>query len=258
MAAITTSPHQMGTTMGSMKTERAILRWTGAFGLGAAVLLMITGPFYASMGAPPSLSNGDALTAYMTQNQVAAITTKLIDAFYVMGLIVFAAGLRHLIRRADESREWVAALTFGLALITSAIILFGDVLGAAAALDTYGTPDASVIRALTEASLPAFGAVCLISTAAFLFAAGGSILAAGGLPYWTGWTALATAAVNLVAAPTIYGGGDFLWASIAAGGTAGPYSYAVMVAGLALTFWQGAVGIAMIWRGRARSSATAA
>lgn len=255
MAAITT-PRRVGTPAQEAEGGRAVLRWTGAFGLGAAVLLMVTAPLYAAMGSAPSLSNGDAFAAYLARNQVPAITTKLIDAFYALSLIVFAAGLRHLIRRADDRAEWAASLTFGFALVTSSIILVGDVLGAAAAMDTYRAPDASAVRALTEASLAAFGAFTVIATAAFLLAASGSILATRALPLWMGWAGLAAAALNLAAAPTIYGGSDFMWATISGSGTAGPYAYATVIAGIAFTLWQASTGIGMIWRSRDASFAT--
>lgn len=245
MAAITT-PRRVGNGIQAVERDRAVLRWAGAAGLGAAALLMVTAPLYASMGAAPSLSDSDAFTAYLARNQFPAITTKLIDAFYALGLIVFAAGLRQMIRRADALSEWAASLTFGFALVTSSVILFGDVLGAAAAMDTYRAPDALAVRALTEGSLPAFGAFGGggLPTAAFLLAAGGFILATRALPRWMGWAGLTAAVLNLAAAPTIYGGSDFMWATIAGSGTAGPYAYATVVAGIALTVWQASVGSA--------------
>src|SRR5512132_2801927 len=111
--AATTTPRRGRTPVQATKADRGVLRWTGAAGLGAAMLPVATAPLYVSMGAPPSLSDGDALTAYLARNQVPAITTKLVDTFYVLAFIVFAAGLRHLIRRTDAGQEWVAALVFG-------------------------------------------------------------------------------------------------------------------------------------------------
>ena len=49
-------------------------------------------------------------------------------------------------------------------------------------------PDPVVVRALTEASLVAFGAIGFLTTALFLAAAGYAILASGVLPPWAGWT----------------------------------------------------------------------
>ena len=71
-----------------------VLRWTGAFGVAAGVLLLVASPLYVVMGTPPSLGDGALFSAYVTRNNTILITTKLVDMGYLVGFIVFVAGLR--------------------------------------------------------------------------------------------------------------------------------------------------------------------
>ena len=63
-----------------------------------------------------------------------------------------------------------------------------------------------IVKGLFEASYVFYGAIGLIIAALMLGAAGYAILATGALARWIGWLALAGAVVNLIAAPSIYGG----------------------------------------------------
>jgi hypothetical protein len=69
-------------------------------------------------------------------------------------------------------------------------------------------------------SLPAFGAIGVITTGLFLTSAGCAIRAAGVLRRWTGWSAHAVAIVTMLAVPSIYMGSDVLEAKVAEGSTA--------------------------------------
>jgi len=162
------------------------------------------------------------------------------------GFVVFLVGLRELIRSRGTEYEWTAALAFAAGLASAVVTLVGDVLGAAAALDTYSAPDPIAIRALTEATLPAFGAIGLIMTALFLIPASWGIRTTRALPRWTGWMGYAVALITLIAAPTIFGGNDFLNATIAGGNAAsGFYSYSTSIAGLVFIAWLLIVGVSM-------------
>jgi hypothetical protein len=121
------------------------------------------------------------------------------------------------------------------------------VLAGGGALDTFSKPDPVVVRALTEASLVAFGAIGFLTTALFLAAAGYAILASRVLPPWAGWAGWVLAAINLAAVPTIYRGNGFLETVIAGGDTAdGFYSYISSIAGLAHIAWLLGAGIAIL------------
>ncbi len=144
-----------------------VLRWTGAFGVAAGALLLVLAPLYVVPGTPPSLGDEALFSEYVIRSNTIHITTKLVDVVYLVCFIVFAAGLRHLIRRVRPDYEWLAALVFGSALVATANLLIFEALAGGAALDTFTRPDPTVIRALTGASLTsqAFG---FILTAPFL------------------------------------------------------------------------------------------
>jgi hypothetical protein len=163
-----------------------VLRWTGAFGVAAGVLLLVTAPLYMVPGTPPSLGDEALFSEYVIRSTTIHITTKLVDVVYYVGLIVFVAGLRHLIRRVRPDYEWLATLVFGSALVMTASILIFEALAGGAALDTFTKPNPTVVRALTEASLAsqAFGFILM---ALFLAAASYVILVTRALPRWTGW-----------------------------------------------------------------------
>lgn len=223
-----------------------VLRWTGAFGVAAGALLLVLSPLYVVPGTPPSLGDEVLFSEYVIRSNIIHITTKLVDVVYLVCLMVFAAGLRHLIRRVRPDYEWLAALVFGSALVATANTLIFEALAGGAALDTFTKPDPSVIRALTEAALAsqAFG---FLLTALFLAAASYAILATRALPRWTGWLGVGIAILNLAAVPTIFGGNDFMEAVIAGMTTsAGVYAYISVVQGVAYIGWLIIVGISMM------------
>jgi hypothetical protein len=103
----------------------------------------------------------------------------------------------------------VAALVFTGGLVWAILVLVGDTFEANAALDTIGgQAEPAAVRALSEGSVAAFGAIGLILAALFTASAGYAILSTRALPRWTGWVAVLAALLNLVAAPSIYGGTD--------------------------------------------------
>ncbi len=124
----------------------------------------------------------------------------------MVGLLVFLAGFRHLIRQARSDFEWVASLVFGVGLVVICLELVADGLEAGAALDTVVKADPSAVRGLMEASYPLYGAIGLIMAALMLAAAGYATLRTGVLHKWTGWFAYVAAVANLLIAPSILGG----------------------------------------------------
>ncbi len=184
--------------------DSKVLRWTGACGVAAGVLLLVVSPLYVVLGTPPSLGDETLFAEYVTRSHTILITTRLVDIVYLVGFIVFAAGMRHLIRRVRPDYEWLAALVFGSALVQTASVLMFDALAGGAALDTFIRPRPSVVRALTEASL-ASQAFEFILTALFLAAMSYAILATRALPRWTGWLGVGISMMHLKpkAAPTL-------------------------------------------------------
>jgi hypothetical protein len=162
----------------------------------------------------------------------------------MVGLLVFMAGLRHLVRRAREDYEWVAALFFGVGLVVIAVELVADGLQAGAALDTAVRSDPTAVRALNEGSFPMYGAIGLIISALMLALGGYAILGTGVLPRWTGWFAYAAALLNLAAAPSILGGTDITGFYTASG-------YAPFLGQAAMLIWFFVASVSMVIRRQA-------
>lgn len=150
-------------------------------------MLLAFSPLYVITGKPPPLTDTAAFTSYVTKNNSIGVTTKLVDTLYVAAFIVCIAGLRQLIRQARPGQERLPSLVFGAGLAAASVTLAGDVPAGGSALDTFSKPDPVVVRALTEASLVAFGAIGFLTTALFLAAAGYAILASRVLPPRAGW-----------------------------------------------------------------------
>lgn len=195
--------------------DSRVYRWTVWFGLAAGLLLVAAMPLYLVRGTPPSLEDSAKFAEYVTRNNTNFLTGVLVDTVYIACFLVFLAGFVHLIRKVGLAHEWLSTLVFGAGLIACTVALVGDVITAGAALDTFGKVDPAVARALTEAALPAFGAVGLIMMALFLASASCMILITRALPRWTGWVGCLTAILHVVAVPTIYRGNDFMVAMIA-------------------------------------------
>jgi len=187
--------------------DRQVWRWTGAFGVASGVLTLVGQPLHLVSGIPPRLQDTIPFSDYVAKNHNIVLTRSLVDSLIVASLLVFLAGFRHLIRQARAEYEWAATLAFGAGLAWGILVLVGDALEGASALDTIGSQaDPAAVRALWEGSLAAFGGIGLIMAALFAASAGYAILATGALPRWIGWVAFLTAILNLAAAPSIYGG----------------------------------------------------
>src|SRR5579859_1136112 len=188
-----------------------VRRWAGAFGVAGCVVFLVALPLYF-VGTQPTARLEDTVQFSDSVSRASAfILTRatLADPLIMAGLLVFLAGFRHLIRQARPDYEWVSTLVFGAGLVVIALELAGDALGGGAALDTSVKADPSVVRGLWEGSFVFYGAIGLIMSALLLASAGYATLASGVLPRWTGWVAYAAAVVNLVAAPSIFGGTDY-------------------------------------------------
>jgi hypothetical protein len=189
--------------------DRSVRRFTGAFGIASIALIVLAQPLYLVGGTPPRLQDTIRLSEYVTRNNAIILSRSLADVLIIACFLVFLVGLRHLIRQARPDDEWASLLVFAAGLVFAMLTLLGDVLEGALALDTIGgKPDPTVVRALWEASIPAFGAIGLLIMALFLASAGYAILATKALPRWIGWLACAGAIGNLVAAPAIYAGAN--------------------------------------------------
>lgn len=221
-------------------------RVTGGAAVAAGVLLIVSSPLYVISGQAPSLGDAAKFADYIAEHSAVAITTKLVDTIYVIGFIVFVSGLRHLIRERVPTERWVADLVLAAGLVHASVVLVGDVLGGGAALDAVKKADPTAVRALTEASLLAFGAIGFLLTALFLAVAAYAILKAQ-LARLVGWAGYLLAVLNIAAVPAVYQGNDFLQTVINGGNPeSGPYSYISAVAGGLYSIWLVVLGVAIL------------
>lgn len=191
-------------------SDRNVRCWTGAFGMAAFVLILVAQPLYFIGGTAPLLEDTVTFSDFVTKHHTVILTRSLLDALVIACFLVFLSELRHLLRPARAAYEWAATLVFGTGLVWAILVLMSDVFEAAPALNTVGgKAEPVVVRALTEGSVVAFGAVGLIMAALFVAAARYAIVVAtGAQPRWIGWVAGIAAILNLVAAPAIYEGTD--------------------------------------------------
>lgn len=188
-----------------------VRRLTGAFGVAGFVVFLVALPLYF-LGPQPVARLEDAVQFSDSVSKASTfILTRatLADPLIMACLLVFLAGFCHLIRQARPDYKWVSTLVFGAGLVVITLELAGDALQGGAALDTSVKADPTVVRGLMEGSFVFYGAIGLMMSALLLASAGYATLATGVLPRWTGWVAYASAVLNLVAAPSIFGGTDY-------------------------------------------------
>lgn len=228
-------------------------RWTGAFGLASATLIVTVLVIYIAIGTPPRLEDTAKFSDYVTKNHNPLLTIALLDTLNVACFLIFLTGLRHLIRQARADYEWASMLVFGVGLVLGTLTLVFDALIGGSALDTVGKADPAAVRGLTEGGALLAGSLGSIIAALFLASAGYAILATGVLPELAGWAGFAAAFLNLVTVPAIYGGTDF-------GGFYTATGYAPLIFGtLTYVIWLFITGIStLIAPTTARSAARSA
>jgi len=204
----------------------------GGFGVAGFIVFLVALPLYfIGMGPAARLEDTAQFSAMVTRtNTFILIRATLADPLIMVGLLVFLAGFRHLIKQARPDYEWISTLIFGVGLIVVTLALVGDGLEAGAALDTWVNADPTVVRGLMEGSFPIYGAIGLIMSALLLASAGYATLGTGVLHRWTGWFAYIAAVVSLAAAPSILGGTNITGFYTASG-------YAPFVAQAAMLIW---------------------
>jgi hypothetical protein len=221
-----------------------VARWAGAFGLAALVVFLLATPLYFIGPAQPAgATDGGTLAAFLTKTSAQVLTrTTIADPIIIGCFLIFLAGLRHLIRQARPDHEWLATLVFAIGVALSTLQLVADGLQGGAALDASSKAEPMVVRGLFEASYVFYGAIGLIVAAFMLASAGFAILATGALPRWIGWLALGGTLVNLIAAPSIYGGTDYT----------AFYSASGWITYIAQLTWVAWFAIASVWMIRRR------
>lgn len=188
-------------------TNASMRRFTGISALATIVLWVSIFPLY-TLGPLGSLYDGATLAGEFYRIRNVALTRVLLGMGVYVTMLVFAVGLRDLIRRADAECEWVGTLGLAAMTVWVGVTLVANGLEGGAALDALtGNGDPSVARALTMGYLLIYnGSIAFVMTALFMAAAGYATLATRILPRWTGWLAYAASVLCLVGIPAMYVG----------------------------------------------------
>ncbi len=193
-----------------MMQNATVRRVTGTFGVAGFFLFLAGLPLYF-LGPQPSSQLQDSAqfseSVSRASNFILARAT-LVDPLIMACLLIFLAGFRQQIQSARPQYEWLATLVFGAGVAVLVLELAGDALQGGAALDTVASADPAAVKGLMVGSFVLYGAIGLIMSALLLASAGYAILVSRALPAGIGWAACAAAAINLVAAPSIFGGTD--------------------------------------------------
>lgn len=225
-------------------TNARMRRFTGMFALATILLWLGIFPLY-TFGPLGSLYDGAALAREFFTIHNVVFTRILLGMGIYVTMLVFAVGLRDLIRRADAEYEWVGTLAVAAMAVWGGVTLVGNGLEGGAALDALnGTGDPSVARALTMGYLLIYnGSIAFIMTALFMAAAGYATLVTGILPRWTGWLAYAASVLCLVCIPAMYMGPVDPTRFYNAGGWG-----AAIIANFPPLLWFLVVGVLLIWK----------
>ena len=226
--------------------DQKIYRWAGICSLAAQAFFFIEFPFYVVRTGSPIVTDAAKLTDYTARNDMNIMACAFLDFIILTLIIIFLAGFRHLILKADSQQEWLGTIVFGVGLVYVALTLVADLLQAATVLDARTVPaDGVVIRAMTESIYLMYGSAALVLMAVFIAVGGYAGVASRTLPAWSGWVAYLCALSCLVFVPSMFvGSPDFTrfynpigWGSIIA-------------ECLPLTVWMIMVGILMIRKGK--------
>ena len=182
----------------------------------------------------PTLDRRAEIVHWATAHRGQLLASYLLFALGLAVLMVFAAGLYRVIRRAEGKDDWLAMASLASAVAGAGIFGAGTALFMAVAYRPATDP--AVARALWDAGWLAY------NTAGFGFSAWIAMVAVATLrhrvlPLWTAWIAVPVALIGFV--------GPF---AVKAGtGPFSPQGWFALVVGLTFGAWLLAISLA-IWR----------
>ena len=184
--------------------------------------------------APNSESPGARIVHYATIHRGQLLASDLLFALGLAVLMVFAAGLHRIIRRAESSDGWLAVASVASAVAGAGI--FGAGTALFMVVPYRPATDPAVARAFWDAGWLAY------NTAGFAFVAWIAVVTVATLrhrtlPLWTAWIGVPVALINLV--------GPF--AVKAGNGAFSPQGWFAQVVGLSFGVWLITVSLAA-WR----------
>ena len=98
-------------------TDQRIYRITGISALACIATFFIEFPFYLVRTHVRGLSESSKFPDYAARNATNVMSCIFLDLIILSLIMVFLAGVRHLIRQANLQHEWLASLFFGVGLV---------------------------------------------------------------------------------------------------------------------------------------------
>lgn len=226
-------------------TDTALRRMTGGAALTSVTIWLAIFPLY-TMGDPAvSLYGGQSIAEDLFRLRHIVFTRILLGLGLYVTLMVFAVGVRELVRRASPNDEWLGTLSFGAMVVWVGVTLVANGLEGGAALDARGGHgDPSVARALTMGYLLIYNSsIAFVMTAFYLATVAVGTLVTGILPRWTAWLAWVGVVLCVLAIPTMYVGPADPAGFYNAGGWG-----AALIANVPPLLWFLAVGVTLVRR----------
>ncbi len=201
-----------------------------AFGL-VTVALYLTAIALLPRGAPGSVAGGAEVGAYAASHRSQLLASYLTIALGLAVLLIFAAALHRIIRRAEPEDGWFAMASVASAVGGAGIFGVGTALFMVVAYRPATDP--AVVRAFWDAGWLAY------NIAGFGFVAWIAIITVAtlrhdALPRWSAWLAIPIAVINFVGPFAVEQGS----------GAFSPQGWFAMVVALTFAVWLLAVAIA--------------
>jgi hypothetical protein len=202
------------TVTGIRSEEYATAGWgwrkrTGAIGIGYFVLQVLGAALFMVAGNPPRFDDAKKYADFISSGSGLFLGDAFLTGVATVVFILFALGIRGVIREAGDRWEWVGALAFGAALLLAAIALAGAAFEATTAMVSTTRTDPTTVRAAWVATSLLFTFIYLPS-ALLLATVSYAALRIKLLPIWAGWLGIFGVVLNLAAVATVFGGtGDY-------------------------------------------------
>jgi hypothetical protein len=186
-------------------TDKRIYDISGISALACIATFFIEFPFYFVRTPFPGLAASDKLADFAARNATNIMSCVFLDLIILSLIMVFFAGVRHLIRQANPQHEWLASLFFGAGLIYVTLTFVADSLQASIVIDAFNPPaNGVIIREMLESTLLLYGSIALWLMAFFMAILSYVTFLSGVLPRWSAWVGYACALACLAFVPTMF------------------------------------------------------
>jgi hypothetical protein len=186
-------------------TDQKIYRISGISALACIATFFVEFPFYFVRSSFPGLAASDKLGDFTVRNATNIMCCVFLDFIILTLMMIFLAGVRHLIRQANPQHEWLASLFFGVALVFVTLTFVADSFQGSIVIDAFDLPaDGVIIRAMLESTLLLYGSIALWLIALLMAILSYVTFLSGALPRWSAWVGITCAIVCLAFVPTMF------------------------------------------------------